>query len=246
MNDDDKTPPPLKAPARAKKMSRESQWIGIVVLAFGLIAMITVGILAFSRFSGGDNNVEQALQRQQQEQAQQSARQATPQSSVPSSQAPAAKPASRSGDLLSSMNKMGDSDDKELAIDKETIAYGDIKGAWEIGLPEHVGVVDFKGDGTYRILLEDTKNTSKRLYSNGTYELQENGVLILTPNSSMRPPVDGYSYRAVYQGPYALQLSLQKGYMIWTAPPANLGFYQSSVHPFLRFAPENLAVWERL
>lgn len=244
----DNTPPSPKAPKQPhqnprtprKKMSREMQWIGLIVLVFGVLAVSAVGLFAYQRFSAGAPRVPSAEQVQGVDTAvqTQAAESAAPQASP----APPVSQAEGKNSLLSSMRDMRVERPASGQVKGEDVNVRAIRGVWEINSADNSGVIELAWDGQYRLLIAGSGPV--RFFSNGTYEMREGGTLVFMPDSSIRPPQDDYLYQTIYSQPFAVQVAMQNKYMIWSPAQTSVGFFQPSVHPFLKLVPDNMAVWE--
>ena len=210
----------IKAPRKtkpARKQSSESRWIGFLVLGFGILAVVAVGLLALQNSKGVEDTINQQ----------------------------AAQSAEEQNDLAEALDGIRDGvrTQQENAI--EDADLDTIKGVWETQLVSGKAVIELK-KSKYRMIVAGDGESSRRYYSNGTYEIMEDGVLVLTPNLTSRPPQDSYRYSHVHRGPIPVKIGQQEGYMIWTPPGIQSKVFVPSIHPFLRLASEQIAVWKKL
>jgi hypothetical protein len=206
--------------------SPESRWIGFLVLGFGLMAVIAVGLLFMA---------------QKAPPAQESPAPAVD-SVSPAPQATAGKQ-----NLTDSLQAIGTARKEE----DETPALGkadarSIEGVWEARLNDGKAVIELKG-GSYRLITDSNDEVSRqRYFSSGGYKVIEGGVLVLTPSADAAAPEDDYTYNPIYLGEIPVVIGLREGRMVWLAPGPEVRIFVPTIHPFLRLAPDGVAVWSPL
>lgn len=207
---------------KPKSSSAVSSWIGFLVLAFGVLSVATVGFLIYGQKAGGDRPDAAEPQAQLRTQAQvQNDELAT---ALNTSQARNAKP--------------------PKAKDVRNLNVADVAGVWNTDLEETTSVLELAKDQTYRMMVADKNGRPVRYHSSGSYEIVDGTLLVFRPDTSIPPPQDEFTYRALLIRPMAVSVERQGDYMVWTRPPADAPVLVSVVHPFLRMAAEEIAVWD--
>lgn len=219
--------------------SRESQWIGLLVLGFGALCLGAVGFFIYHSMNAAPEDIAggQAVQQTAQVQVQQQKQQ----------QASAAKDADRRSELSKSLDGIKSRSAKEpnsAAADME-VSESQISGAWETILKQNMtGIMDLS-NGRYRLILANDNPAVYRFFSNGTYEVDGKNILILRPDPNSSAPQDGFRYRPVYREPMSVKMERRGEYMIWTRPPSTYyNVINPSSHPLLRLADDNLMIWQ--
>lgn len=203
-----------------KEMSPESRFIGYLVLGLGVLAVISVLILAFS---GGpdiseDNPDPQVAQRLQTDMPKRS-----------SGQAAAPKP-----QLVMPRQKGVDMDDLE--------------GSWMANIGPYVAVMQI-GKGAYQIILARAEPEFPRIYSSGTISMIDD-IAVMKPRSDWKAPAtpagSGISYERLTRGTYPMIAGFKDGAMIWqNVPQGETRTYVPPRSPLLLDRSRDYIVWKK-
>lgn len=200
-----------------------SNKIGLGILVFGVLAFLFVIFLAYQQFfgssyTGGSSNVEITQEELN----------AFKQSAVTEETAPQ-KP----------------QEPKPVFQHQKSISDKQITGAWDARLNSARALLQIQG-GRYQIVLIPDNPASARLYSKGTYTL-ENGLLLLVPNLEWGPPKSNrYPYRVLTRADIPVSVSKHRGKLIWQVPGPEVDIYVPNRHPVLSETQHKIAVWSAL
>ena len=227
---DNQPPPPKPRPANANKssgvyaqkkvVSRESRFVGYMVLGLGVVAVIAVLMIAASKF-GGKQDAQPLSQ--------------TPMSAQNNVVAPNQLvddknlQARVAQDLLSGMKPVTATPvkpvaKKELYFRREPdLNAPDIEGAWQTMISKSTAVLQMNG-GTYQIVIADPKEYSRRLYSAGTYKVLED-IILLTPRldwpAPQAPKGTDVNYAPITSAEFPVVAAIKSGKMLWQNPPSS-------------------------
>lgn len=199
-------------------MSAQMQWVGYVVLGFGLLACIAVVMLFFSA-TGQPEAPNQ------------------PPDLIADSPVEPAPPASQSPRPAPEPVVI------ERPERQEDIKIKEIQGVWQARLKDANAVVQIK-DGVYRLIISFDYPGLPRRYSNGTYEMKGD-QLILTPKSEWGPQksADGFvEYLPLTSVGFSTLVARSKETLVWMTTPDQTVEY----HVFFRLTPEGMVVWTPL
>lgn len=211
-------PVPKKPPVRrGQPASREAQWIGFLILGFGVLAVIAVGILAYNRFAKDNPEREAVSELAKSIESARKQEQKEPQNPAPQ------KPAYKR---------------------QHSLQIKDIEGTWQTSLPDGQAVFQLEGR-VYSMIVAFNDPRLNRFYSSGTYDIRED-IVILEPRLDWQLPEDGFEYSTLAMSHFPVLISVQRGQMIWQIPPTGEGIYVPPVHPFLRLTQDKTAVWKTL
>lgn len=215
---------PQVSPRRPMPMSRESKFIGYLVLGLGVLAVISVLILAFS---GGvdtsgeaDPKVAQGLQQDM--------------ASAPTA-ASRSKPAAPKA---------------ELAMPRQKgIKVGDLSGGWKSSIHDYVAVMQME-KGAFQIILAPNNLDLPRMYSSGTYAMVDD-MVILTPRTDWKAPPSpagrNVQYERLTRGTYPMIVGFKDGAMIWqNVPQSEKRIDVPSRSPLLLDPAVDYIVWKKL
>lgn len=249
MTQDEKIPPNAVKPANANAprprrsakngppLSPESKFIGFLVLGFGVIAVIAVLILAFSK-RGGDNAPDPAVSNagtvSEQTQKEIEAGLA-PTINRPPQQDPAiVPPANVAQDLSASLSRDLAKDEeqarkasirKEFYFDRQKdFKLSSAQGTWVATVGRYTAVMTI-ADDKFQIVMADVNKYGTRYYSSGFISQQED-ILILDPHDDWPPPAtppgQKIDYNVIARSKFPALAAIHGGKMYWQNPPQRL------------------------
>ena len=128
---------------------------------------------------------------------------------------------------------------------QKSISENQIVGAWDTRINGARVLLQLQ-KGTYRIIVIYDNPAAARWYSNGTYEMRDD-LLILTPNLDWGPPKNSrFGYRVLTRGTMPVAVSKHKGRLIWQVPGPDADIYVPNYHPILSETKDKIAVWRVL
>lgn len=234
MNDQPNAPPQKRRPpsneARPRRprppepTSRESRFIGYLVLGFGILAVIAVLILAFSG-SGEEGETADAPQPVQ-------AQELVTALSQQSVAVPAPEPV------------------KDLFFERDAdFDAGRMEGDWQAQIGEYTAVLQIRKD-VYQIILANNDPNSSRFYSSGTYKVYED-IILLNPRLDWPPPAvpkgKTINYAPMTRAAFPMIAKYEGGKMLWqNVPQAEKRVVAPYTSPL--FGTENVKVasWKKL
>ncbi len=190
-------------------MSRESRFIGYVVLGFGVLAVVTVLILAFS---GGVNVNDAPVP----EEADVKAIQSELATTAPVQQAAAdPQPARQAAPLPKRTTG------KLSFARQENVTAGDLVGSWQSMMGKYTAVIQMDGK-VYQIILASPDPAASRIYSSGTYKILDD-IVTFMPRTDWPEPSPGRGAKLKYdkltRAPFSLLVAFQKGRMLMQNVP---------------------------
>jgi hypothetical protein len=236
--------PPLQAPPRRKdgqaarlqqrrgdhkKMPRpmtpqQSQMLGYAVLGVGVIAALSVLILAFRGFGGGGDvfNVPEPAPQVAEKLQEDISRQ--PRSAPP---APAQEP--------------------KLVIKRQKINSGNVTGGWKALIGDYIAVIQMD-KGAYQIILAPADPVVPRLYSSGTYSVLDD-IITFRPRSDWKAPTPpagvNIRYERLTRSDYSMIVGFKDGAMIWQNVPEDEKRISAYRSPLLIEQDEDYIVWKK-
>ncbi len=194
---------------------------GVVILGVGLLAVLIVGILAYRTFSTPFGEDYQGSQVSEED----------------IDEFKNTRPQERKSVVQQ---------EKEKSYRRQkSISERDITGNWDTRLKEGRALLQMK-DGTYRLIMVNDNPASARLFSNGTYKMQDDLVMFY-PNMDWGPPKSRkYGYRVLTRSSFPVLVSKYKGKLVWQLPGRDVDVYVPNIHPLLSSTPNDLAVWSVL
>ncbi len=265
----DETPPLLPkkpTPANANKgasfsarkikpdygSSKESRFVGYMVLGFGIVAVMSVLLIAANRFGG--NNEQTGGQPVATPVAVMSP---TPQTLVPPATPAAPDLQNRvAKDLLGNLSSPFSQERgqyKELPKDElyfkrqPDLDSAAIEGAWQAMISNSTAVLQLS-KGTYQIVMADPAQYSYRQYSSGTYTVMED-LITLTPRNDWAPPSPPKGtdivYASITSAPFPVMAGFKSGKMLWQNPPSSeTRIYVPRMLPLLQDSAQGYIVWQ--
>lgn len=226
-------------PRRQQPISKESRFVGYLVLGFGLLAVIAVLVLAFS---GGDNASAPAVEKSA------DATSATPATTQP---APALLPS----DLVNDLSELESRRAKPVTANRDLLFErtpkfdaGKMEGDWQAMIGRYTAVLQIRKD-VYQIILASSDPSTPRYYSSGTFIVNED-IITLSPRQDWPPPsstVKGAGYSKLTRGPFPIIARFDSGKMLWQNPPASEKRVNGPhISPIFMSESVRLASWQKI
>lgn len=204
-------------------MSRESKFIGYLVLGLGVLAVISVLVLAFS---GGPDTSDAEIDPQVTAQLQ---------NDIEGNKAPVQQTTAKPKPELVMARQKG-------------IDLSDLRGGWKSASGDYVLVMQMD-KGAFQIILAPMDANLPRMYSSGSYTLLDD-IVILKPRSDWKaPPAPQGSdirYERLARGQYAMIVGFKDGAMIWQDVPQSEKRVSIARSPLLQDNSLNYIVWKKL
>lgn len=126
-----------------------------------------------------------------------------------------------------------------------SIAEIEIEGSWRTQLDGMQALLQMRGR-TYKLIVVPNNPVEARYYSNGTYILKED-LLILTPNMAWGPPKSRrFAYDVLTLSDLPVLVSKHQGKLVWQLPSYDSDIYVPNFHQILSRTEDNIAVWDVL
>lgn len=204
---------------------QQSQIVGYIVLGVGIIAALSVLILAFRGMSSGDPiNVPepspQVAESLQKDIEREPIRAATP---PPAPQQP------------------------KLALKRQKISAGNVAGGWKALIGDHIAVIQMD-KGAFQIIMAPAEPVVPRLYSSGTYTIVDD-IITLRPRSDWKAPAtpagSSIRYERLTRGEYSMIVGFKDGAMIWQNVPDDEPRMSAARSPLLLEQDDDYIVWKK-
>lgn len=190
-------------------MSRESRFIGYVVLGFGVLAVVAVLILAFS---GGVDVDSAPVPQGADVKAIQGEFTPPPSPSAPAAATP--PPPREQARPVGTAGKLAFARQSEVPVK-------DMVGSWQSMIGKYTAVIQLDGK-VYQVILASSDPAAARVYSSGTYEVLED-IVTFTPRADWPEPSPGrgvtLKYDKMTRAPFSLLVGFQKGRMLMQNVP---------------------------
>jgi len=232
-------------PRRASSLSRESAFIGYLVLGFGILAVVAVVLLLMGR----DNVSNQA-------QAPKTPVQQNAAHSLPASPTSDAAGNTTAAQLRRDLNAMPQTaavpsePEPALAFSRGgAIDKDDLSGGWQAMIGDRLAVMQME-KGAFQIILAPADPTFPRSYSSGTYDVLED-MVILNPRLDWAAPKvpegSGIRYERLTAGSYPMIVAFKGGEMFWQPVPATeTRIYVPLTNPLLVGTQQRFISWKKL
>ena len=192
--------------------------IGLGVLTLGVLVLLFVGYVAYQKLSPS-NNSEKTEKRAE----------------VPLYEQQGRKP----------NRAAGEKPVQQAYARQDSISEEELRGSWESLLPKGRALLEMKR-GKYRLIMLSNRRQNYAQYSNGTYEIVKD-IVVLQPNLKSKPPkTKGLKYEVLTRGKIPVAAALYKGKLIWQKPPSGTGLYIPRYNPVLSKANNDIVVWKVL
>lgn len=215
-------PPSQPRPRRrppAKPSSRESRFIGYLVLGFGTLAVIAMLMIAFG---GGDETA-------------QTQEQASLQKELSSIEAPAR--ASEEPE-----------EDKLYLKRQKKIDEGDIQGGWQSMIGEYLAVLQIQ-KGSFQIIMALPDPQMPRKYFSGTYNILDDLIVLnpqLKWGEPKKPAGAKFSYSRLTSSGFPMVVGFENGNMVWqNTPQTEKRMYVPSRSPLLSLGGMDYIIWKK-
>lgn len=196
----------------------KSNLIGLGVLGLGVFVLLFVGYVSYQRFGGGGDEIAQNNIDDFKREGRRS------------SQAP---------------NRAAGEKPTTAYKRQKSISEKQIAETWETLLNEGSALLEI-GKGKYRFILMPSDPSSTRSYSNGTYTIKDD-IIILEPDLSRGAPESRtHKYKLLTRSKMPLMVAKYKGKLIWQVPPPEVRVYVPPYHPILNRAKDKIVVWSVL
>jgi Na+-transporting methylmalonyl-CoA/oxaloacetate decarboxylase gamma subunit len=208
--------------------SMESRFVGYMVLGFGVLAVVSVLLIAANRF-GGKSETQTVQSATPQPVAEDAEKKILPPAAV-YQQNPALQNRV-ADDLLGSLPKPFSAEGKQYKKPPKSELYFDrqpnlksesIEGAWQATISNNTAVLQIS-KGTYQIVMADPQQYSNRLYSSGVYKMVED-MIVLTPRMDWpapNPPKNtDVKYSNITTAEFPVMAAVKGGNMLWQNPPS--------------------------
>lgn len=210
--------------ARPKRASasKESRFIGFLVMGLGIVALLAVVMIALSSRKGASDGTMAPVKAKTEKTAEQKALEA-----IPARVRKYEAPQNVAGDLSSSLPdkiKMPPKQEEkpELFFKRNpALEAASITGSWKAAVGPYVAVLDMDGK-IYQIVMADPNNYGARLYSAGTYDVLEDMVTLRPQNAWPFPDVpkgQEIKYSKITTSPFPVVVALKGDNMFWQNPP---------------------------
>jgi hypothetical protein len=201
--------------------SRESRFIGYLVLGFGIVAVVSVLLIAFQQKSPtGKPELKEEAQKEKQAPAPE------PMVSNPMNTPHPGAVQDLAGQFVPDPEKIAAAEVKQVEPDLYFKRQPDVDakrfiGAWQSAIGKYTAVLKMDGR-VYQVILADPNEYGRRLYSAGTYKVIED-IIILTPQTSWPKPLPPVGQEVAYDNittaPFPAIAAIVDGRMLWQNPP---------------------------
>lgn len=215
--------PRRRRPTQKPEPTRESRFIGYVILGFGAVALLSMLIIALNSPS---IDTDEALPDEQTTARLQETIQQT-QTPAPRAQ-PASSPAA------------------QLVLPRvKSVNESQVAGGWQAQIGDYVAVLQMKG-GAFQVILAHPDPARARLYSSGVYRLIDD-IVALEPRLDWKAPVSqGVFYERLTTGSYPMIAGFKDGAMVWqNVPRDDRRIYAPPRSPLLLDPARNYIVWRK-
>lgn len=212
----------------SRTASPESRFIGYVVLGFGLLAVIAVLVLAL----GGRGSDNQDTQNDK------------------------ASVQANAGDLRTDMSSRGQvaapvpETEKDLFFKRDKKFKAErMEGDWQAAIGRYTAVLQIRKD-VYQLILAKTDPAAPRLYSTGTYTVNED-IITLTPQESWPAPASPkgriIAYDKLTRAPFPVIARFDGDTLLWqNVPQDEKRVVAPYTSPLFMSEDVKVATWKKL
>lgn len=218
-----KQPRPRQGASRPVQ-SRESKFIGYLVLGFGVVAVAAVLLLAFMGRGAPDTNAPQPTQQQ------------TAMIAPVKSQA-----------LIQAPKPVPPPEYKLPFKRQPNMDAAAMDGNWQAMIGKFTAVLQMN-KGVYQVIIASDDIYMPRYYSSGTYEVLED-MITFTPQNSWPQPLSksGGSYQTISRAPFSAMSAFYEGKMLWAnTPPTEYRVRRYPQMALLMGENVDYVVWQRI
>lgn len=214
-------------------MSKESKFIGYLVLGFGVLAIITVLILAFG---GDDANTRKTSKTTKKETPVREAVKLAPEL-LPAAPTPAPV-----------VKKVEPSKPELLFKRNPDFDAAKMNGEWQAFIGEYTAVLQVDKN-VYQVILASENEQVARIYSSGTFKVMEDMVMLTPQKNWPEPTTDSkdIKYRKLTTAAFPVVAYFDDGEMIWQNPPrSEKRVLAPRKSPLLLSQDQEAILWKRL
>ncbi len=237
-----------------QKISKESQFIGYIVLGFGALAVISVMLVAANRFGGKNTNSPMVQNVTTTEQVVQ-----TPPTPV-SKPVPINNPELQNRvaqDLIKNLPQNFSSapvqtkkpNKQELYFNRQPdLKISDIEGSWQSMVGDSTIVLTLTR-GSYQMIVANPNEYSERKYSSGNFTMIED-ILVFSPRHDWPKPTPprgtDVKYTPITMAKFPVIAAMRGGKMLWQNPPSTENrVYVPRALAILTDPKQGFLVWQR-
>lgn len=217
-------PRPRRRPAQTSQ-SRESRFIGYLVLGFGVVAVLAVLIMAFGRKD-------------------------VPVNKDAPKPASANEIKADLGNSTGSSTAAPSPIRSDLFFERDPdFDAGDMEGDWQTTIGRYTAVLQVR-KGVYQIILAGPNPNTPRFYSTGTMKVTED-IIMLNPRMDWPPPKSPAGKVVVYtkltRAPFPVIAKFDGGKMLWqNVPQEEKRVSAPFTSPLFKSENVKLAIWQPL
>ncbi|PZQ46623.1 MAG: hypothetical protein DI551_04760 [Micavibrio aeruginosavorus] len=210
-------------------MSKESRFIGYLVLGFGVIAIVAVLLLVF-----GGEKVETAQMPQE----------------ATSDQSLKVKPEDLKKQMTNPVRVVKPAVQDTLYFKRDPdLDVGDMEGDWQGQIGSYTAILQIRKN-IYQIILASPDPNAKRLYSSGTFSIAED-MAVLSPRNDWPTPVtkagSNIQYQKITVSPFPMLIKFENGSMLWQNPPqSEKRVIAPRTSPIFMSEPVRYVAWKKL
>ena len=194
--------------------------LGIAVLGVGVLAVLIVGVLAYRSLSFSADGQGAQISREEIN-------------------------AFKEAEPIFEEEQAAEEKPKPTYKRQKSISERQIVGSWDTQIKGGRALLQLQG-GTYRLIIVMDNPAASRWYSNGTYTLQDD-LLVLSPNMKWGPPKSKrFGYRVLTRSNMPVMVSKNRGNLVWQVPGPDADIYVPNYHPMLNLTEDKIAVWDVL
>ncbi len=203
-------------------MSRESRFIGYLVLGFGVLAVVAVLVLALGGGEAENNTRDTAQQ--------------------------SANARDLMSDLAAAPVQTQPAPVKDLFFERDAdFDAGDMEGDWQASIGRYTAVLQIRKD-VYQLILASPDPVAPRFYSSGTFKVIED-IIMLSPRRDWPAPKSNgnVAYSQMTQAPFPVIARIEDGKLLWqNVPQSERRVTAPYTSPLFMSENVKLATWQKL